>query len=223
MRKLLLLIVVSVGLMDGVSSATAARHHKKRSGTNPSAKVVVSADDPVLLGDTNVEPTTDSNGSQPEAWQYTASTSGSVTDVEAYDARGTGRLTVGLYSDSNGHPQKLLATGSIARTKASAWNDVTVGSATVTAGTKYWLAWQGTDSFRDRLSGNCSTVGSNKSIGMLGSSWSTRWTASGFCPASFYVNGTASTVSTPPPGLALLRRRTRPRRALAAHLRLGTR
>ena len=199
MRKLLLLIVVSVGLIAGVSSASAARHHEKRTGVHPSANVAVSANDPVLLGDTNVEATADSNGSSPEAWQYTASTSGSVTDIEAYAGRGTGKLTVGLYSDSNGRPQKLLAVGSISRTKASAWNDVTVGSATVAAGTKYWLAWQGTDSFRDRRSGNCTTIGGNRSIGGIGSSWSTRWTASGSCPASFYVDGTASTASALPP------------------------
>ncbi len=206
MRKLLLLIVVSVGLIAGVSSASAARHHKKRTGVHPSANVTCRLRK--RPGPPGRHEHRGDGGLQPFHrrklyWQYTASTSGSVTDIEAYAGR-DGKLTVGLYSDSNGRPQKLLAMEAlISRTKASAWNDVTVGSATVTAGTKYWLAWQGTDSFRDRRSGNCTTVGGNKSIGGIRSSAGARGgRTSGSCPASFYVDGAASTASAiclPPP------------------------
>lgn len=193
MRKFLLAIVL-LCLFPAMSFA--ASHGK--GGTATTTASGSAGSDPVLLGDTNTESTTDSNGTTPQAWEYTATTSGTATDIEVYDASGTAKTTVGLYSSSGSNPSKLLSSASIAKPKSGAWNDVTIPNVQVTAGTVYWLAIQGDISFKDKGSSakGCTTVVSSSSIS---ATWKTSQSFSSYCPASFYVNGTTSTPPPPPP------------------------
>ncbi len=150
-----------------------------------------------LAGDTNVESTADSNvPGQAQAWPFTASASGTSAAIVVYVDSGNSASTgkVGLYSNSNGNPGTLLASGS-STLGGSGWNTIPVGGASVTAGTKYWLALLGTGgtiAFRDSGAGTCSSQGSSQtSLSSLPSSWSAgpTWAS---CPASLYVTGTGA-------------------------------
>ena len=92
------------------------------------------------VGDANVEPTTDNNGSAVQAWQCTASALGTATSVAAYVNSGTANVSLGLYSDASGAPGALLDSTTVTSSKAAAWNTVSLSKGVqVTAGTKYWL------------------------------------------------------------------------------------
>jgi hypothetical protein len=111
----------------------------------------------------------------------------------------------GLYSNSNGRPGSLIASGSLASPVAAAWNTVTIGSASVASGDTYWVTVLGTGGtlyFRDRSGGSCDSVNSSQSnLQSLPSSWTSgaQWNT---CPASAYVNGYLTT-QAPPVGTAL--------------------
>src|ERR1700730_3509329 len=70
----------------------------------------------VLLGDQAVELKADSNAAgQAEAYQTTASASGTVTKLSVYVDTGSTatKLIAGVYGDAGGHPGTLLAQGSL--------------------------------------------------------------------------------------------------------------
>src|SRR5690349_7280317 len=93
---------------------------------------------PVLLGDTAVEATADSDAAgTAEAFRTTAATAGTVVSLTVYvDAGSTATtLVAGLYADASGHPGALLGSGSLAAPASASWNTVTLPSApAVTAG-----------------------------------------------------------------------------------------
>ena len=163
------------------------------------------ASDPVLFGDQVVEADRDSNASgQAQAWRFSSSTSGTTASISVYvDSANTAtNLTVGLYADNSGSPGSRLATGSVSKPTAGAWNTISIGSASVSSGRAYWIAVLGTSGtpyFRDRQSGTCQTQGSAQTkLTSLPSTWSTGPTWTGYCPVSAYVNGyLTATVSAP--------------------------
>ena len=119
MRKTVLILAAMVAVAAGALGAAVA------SGATHNAKeaTAVVASHSVLLGDQKVESLTDQNGTQPQAWQYTATVTGAATDVDVYDAGGTATIKVGLYANlSSNTPGKLLAVGSIGKSVANAWN-----------------------------------------------------------------------------------------------------
>ena len=171
--------------------------------------VAAGANDPVLLGDQTVKPTSDNNSDgSAQAWSYTASTSGIATSVDFYvDSGNSGAVTLGLYSDSSGDPGQLLASASISSPTAGQWNQATFGtSANVTSGTTYWLAVLGTGGsavdFRDNSSdSSCKTeISEQSNLSALPSSWTAGQSWSSYCPASFYASGTTASngQNTPP-------------------------
>jgi hypothetical protein len=178
--------------------------------TKPRVVHPLAGSDPVLLGDSTLESFSDSNGAtQAQAWPYTATVTGTTTDIEFYDdSHQASTVHVGLYSDASGRPGTLLASASVASPTVGAWHDFSIPSVAITAGTKYWLAVAGAG-FRDNPSGSCTTVGNSK--GGITSTWANAFSVAGYCPASFYVDGTAtgtttststttsSTTTTPPP------------------------
>ena len=141
-----------------------------------------------LLGATTVQSTTDSNASNgAQAWSYTASASGTAGSISFYvDSDSTaGGLKLGLYLDASGAPGTLLDTAIIALARAGAWNTANLGGASITSGTKYWLALLGTGggivAFRDVAR---DTVSSPTDLTALPQSFSTGGTWNGYCPAS---------------------------------------
>ena len=158
----------------------------------------------MLLGDTSLEPTGDGNQSgQAQAWPYTATASGTTGSIKFYLNGGNGapKAFVGLYSDASGHPGSLLTSGSTASMKTG-WITVPVGAASVTSGTRYWLAILGNGgwvAFRDRGQNTCQSAGTAaRNLSALPASWgrSITWPS---CPGSIYLNGTTATGGTSAP------------------------
>jgi outer membrane protein assembly factor BamB len=101
----------------------------------------------VLLGDQGVEAQRDSNTlGRAEAFQTTAVGTGSLARMSLYlDAASTvSKVTLGVYTDNNGHPGTLITQGSTTTLNAGAWNEVAVPGGAVTTGTRYWFAVLGT-------------------------------------------------------------------------------
>lgn len=115
----------------------------------------------ILIGDTTVEPSTDTDGiGLAESFQYTAAASGTVSNLNVYvDASSTATtLVAGIYADNSGHPGTLLTQGSVSAPIAGSWNAVTVPKVSVTSGTAYWLTLLGASgsgalAFRDQCCG----------------------------------------------------------------------
>jgi hypothetical protein len=157
----------------------------------------------VLFGVQTVEPSVDSNVvGQAEAFQTTATTSGTVGSLSFYVASTNKATTiyVGLYADNAGHPGTLLTQGSSSTLTKSAWNTVTVPDANVTSGTHYWIAILGTSGgkpyFRDHESGGTCTSETSKqtTLTQLPATWTSGDTY-GDCPLSAY--GTAAVATNP--------------------------
>ncbi len=159
----------------------------------------------VLLGDQQIETGLDSNApGSAEAFPFTAQTGGSTTSVAVYiDSHNRATtLVAGVFSDNNGQPGTLLASGIQASPKAGNWATVNLSSSSIQAGQTYWLALLGqggTLAFRDRDEGTCSSESSSQSsLTALPSKWSAgaKWHT---CPVSGYVNGLVATATSNPP------------------------
>jgi hypothetical protein len=145
----------------------------------------------LLVGDSTVEPTADSNpAGMAEAFQYSAANSGTSATINFYvdpsNAASAGRL--GVYTNMSGTPGKLLGQASFI--PKAGWDTVTLSGVKIISGRSYWLAELGTTgtlAFRDHGSGlplsQTSTVGST-----LPARWPVgrQW---GSGAASFYVAG----------------------------------
>ncbi len=135
-----------------------------------------------LFGDQTIEAGNDSNvAGVAEAFQTTSATTGTLRKLTVYVAAGSAATTVvaGLYADNGGHPGALLAQGTLAAPAAGAWNDITVPTAAVTSGARYWIALlspngSGILRFRDRC---CTTGGAETSqqiaLAGLPATWTT--------------------------------------------------
>ncbi len=189
------------------SKATKAKG--KRAGVAAVAKKAAGAD-PVLFGDQTVESTLDSNpAGSAEAFPFANQAAGSTLSIAVYldSSNRASTLVAGLYSNRNGHPGSRLASGSLSSPASGAWNTVSIGSASVKAGSTYWVAILGKGGslfFRDRANGPCTAENSAQSaLTSLPSKWSdgAQWKT---CPASVYVNGLlAATASVAPANTAL--------------------
>ncbi|HVV67334.1 MAG TPA: Ig-like domain-containing protein [Candidatus Saccharimonadales bacterium] len=152
----------------------------------------------LLLGTNGVQAAEDNDAAgSPEAFKYTAVASGQAGTISLYLDSGSAATTVtaGLYSDSNGKPGSLLASGSINSPKPAAWNAITLSSKpNVTKGATYWIALLGTGGkvkFRDAASGSCSQSPSSNNLADLPASWKTGqlWQT---CTLSAYVSSSSS-------------------------------
>ena len=147
----------------------------------PTATSTSTATPITLLGDKSIEATVDNDASgQAEAFQYSATSTGTATKLYIYvDAQNTtSQLVVGLYSDVSGQPHTLLGQGTISAPTVGAWNSVSIPGASVTSGTKYWLAvlgaaGTGSPWFRDNSSGTSSVGSSQTNLTTLPATWTT--------------------------------------------------
>lgn len=158
-----------------------------------------------MLGDGSVESGLDSDmPGQAEAFRSTATASGTIASLSAYldPASAAGTVSVGLYSDSGGHPGTLLAQGTITHPVAGGWNTVLVAPTHLSSGTAYWLsllapAGTGTIAFRDSASGgNPAETSVETNLRQLPTSWSSGAAFSN-SPASIYAEAAVA----PRPGL----------------------
>ena len=75
----------------------------------------------------------------PRATQYTATSSGTITDIMLY-LTGSGHAQTAIYSDNGNVPGALLAKSSSDTIYSNGWHDFTGFNVAITAGTPYWLA-----------------------------------------------------------------------------------
>jgi hypothetical protein len=116
-----------------------------------------------------------------EAFQYTASATGTLTRLTIYlDSSNTAtNVVVGLYTDTgSNNPGTLLTQGTISAPVKGAWNSLTVPSVSVTTGTKYWIAvlgptGAGAAQFRDVASGSNTQTSAATNLAVLPSTWAT--------------------------------------------------
>jgi hypothetical protein len=168
---------------------------KRGAGHVGSGKPTVGGADPVLFGDQTIEATSDSApAGSANAFPFNDQITGTAATISIYvgsNNQASG-LVAGIYSDKHGRPGSLLATGSLSLPTAGAWDTMSISSTSISAGRTYWIAVLGSGgglSFRDRSSGPCTSVSSNKTnLTSLPPSWSTG-SQSTSCPASAYVSG----------------------------------
>ncbi len=163
-----------------------------------------------MFGNEAVESVIDRNpAGWPEAFPFADGKSGSVSSITAYvdsHSRAT-TLIAGLYSDENGQPGSLLASGSLTHPKAASWNRVQVNSATVAAGREYWIAVLGLGGplyFRDLDGASCTSQNALQTqLGSLASTWTSgpSWST---CRISAYARGSLAPSATPAPPAAIL-------------------
>ncbi len=164
----------------------------------------------ILLGDTNVERSTDSNSAgTAEAFPVKAVATGQVSSLSVYLDRSNVATTIsaGMYADRNGHPGALLTQGAASNAVSGGWNPINVSPVPVTSGTTYWLALAGVNGavrFRDRTGSCRSEVNSQTNLNSLPVTWSTGsvWST---CIASMFESGAvAPGSSNPVPSTGLL-------------------
>jgi hypothetical protein len=161
---------------------------------------------PVLLvGTQSVQSNQDSNPEgMAEAFQYTASASGTVNQLSLYiDASSAAtQAIIGLYTNTgSNNPGNLLTQGTIASPVKGAWNSISVSAASVTSGTKYWIAvlgpvGAGTLWIRDAASGGPAQNSSQSNLTGLPATWASgaSW---GNSPMSAYAANVVITSSAP--------------------------
>jgi hypothetical protein len=189
-------------------------YHYQVQSRDSSGRIVTSSDQTfttgtALIGDATVRPNVDSSGAGgAEAFQYTATTSGSANKLFVYlDGSSTAaKVVLGLYADnaSTTSPAALLAQATITAPIAGAWNSVAIPPTGLTAGTKYWIAilgpaGTGTVAFRDVASGGPAQASSQTTLATLPATWSP---GSNYpnSPMSAYATGSSDTV---PPTVSL--------------------
>ncbi len=175
-----------------ISSSTIVTVTGKYGATQTGTLTVGPVTRVVLFGDQLAESQRDSNAlGVAEAFQTTASASGTLSSLLVYlDTTSTAtRVYLGLYADNAGHPGALLSQGNSTSLTKGAWNTIPTTGATITSGTKYWIAILGTTSgtvaFRDGR-GGCKSE-TNRTIGLtsLPGTWTTG-TVYSDCPLSAY-------------------------------------
>ena len=162
--------------------------------------------DPILFGDQTIEAMTDSStAGQARALPFSTSTGGTTTSISVYvdGSNAANTLVVGLYSDRKGDPGSLLTQGSSSFVVGGVWNQVPIGSISVSSRRTYWVAVLGQGgqlAFRDRVAGPCtSETSAQTSLTSLPLSWQAGAQRS-TCPISAYVNGyPAGGTATPSP------------------------
>ena len=162
----------------------------------------------MLLGDRSIESMVNGLPSgMAESYQMTAATSGTLNSLSAYVDASTSatNLLVGMYSDSNGHPDTLLTSGSTTQFKKATWNTIPVPPIAITAGAKYWFSLLGTGGYMKfrQKQGSGGWINELNSVSGL-ASLPSRWTSGTVYPSgaltSVYGSGIAGAVtSTPPP------------------------
>jgi hypothetical protein len=164
----------------------------------------------VLLGDTAVEALPGSlSAGHAEAFRFAAQIPGKVASFDVFIGRTSKAhgFVVGLYSNSSGHPGRLIASGSAASVRRGAWNAVPVARRTLVLGRTYWLvvlARGGTLRFRYSSRGDClSEMSAVGRLRKLPVPWHSARMRARRCPISAFASSLAASALGPAtiPGL----------------------
>ncbi|MEA2746550.1 MAG: hypothetical protein QOI41_693, partial [Myxococcales bacterium] len=130
---------------SGGNHVVVARATDTSNNQASSSSITVAVTGPsVLLGDTTVESADDTTSAGfVDSYQYTATSSGAVTSLNAYlpTTNASTSLQLGLYTEGANKPGTLLGSCSVGTVTNGAWNACTLASGvSVMAGTSYWIA-----------------------------------------------------------------------------------
>src|ERR1700733_6848857 len=208
MRRTLMLcaLVLLCSTTGALASTRAGGLGTSSSASTSTEKTSSATGSAMLVGNQQMESSGDSNGSGlAQAFEYTASASGSTSSIDVYVNSGTTatKVSVGVYSNSGGKPGSLLASGSIASPKAGAGNALSVGSASITQGTPFCLCLPragGQRNYPDSTGQSgaaASYVESSSGLTSLPANYAPgdEWSAS---PASFYAMGSSAAAPAAP-------------------------
>jgi hypothetical protein len=198
MRKFLLAVLVAVIAASlGVGLAFASVHKRAPSKAGSAAlHANALASDPVLLGDSSVAGTSDGGKGTSESFGYTATTTGTATNLNAYLTSKTG-AGLGLYATSGSKPGALLGSCSLASNTVG-WMSCNLSKGVaITAGTRYWIAVYAGSASKTIAYRDMGSKGSNLDYSGTGRAnpyaivhqWSSN-------PASLYVGGTTGTTTS---------------------------
>lgn len=144
---------------------------------------VASSSPPIsFIGTDTVGPISDSlPAKRAQAFRNPAAKSGKVTRLSVYVDAGSAAtdLVVGIYSNSNSHPYKLLGKGTLTNPATGQWNNVVLPAISVTSGARYWIAIlsakTGILRFRDAaaVTAQPSETSKQTTLTTLPSTWST--------------------------------------------------
>jgi parallel beta helix pectate lyase-like protein len=173
----------------------------------PAAPVTVKLAHPELLGDAAVEAVPGSlSAGRAEAFRFRARTSGRIASIEVFagPASKARSLVVGLYSSANGHPDRLIASGSSPSLQPGVWNGASVTGHSLVSGRSYWLAVLargGTLRFRHAARGGCpSETSAAARRRKLPAAWGSGASRARRCPISAFASSrSASGPATPAP------------------------
>ncbi len=134
----------------------------------------------VLLGSQSIEGQIDYNAAgMAEAFQYTATASGTVTAIAVYiDPSSTAtQAVVGIYSNARDDSPNILLSQVTIINPVAGWNIVALPPESVTADGKYWIVILGPTGsgivrFRDAPSGGKTQTSVQSNLSILPASWS---------------------------------------------------
>ena len=161
-----------------------------------------------FAGSDVIHPGIDTNSiGRAKAFAQTASASGTIDRLSFYlDGTSTAsEVAVGLYTDASSRPGRRLASCTVRRPRAGAWNSCSVAAVDLTRGRAYWGAIlqptrsTGAIRFRDVLGGGARSYASTS--GSLGSLPRTYRVGQGgsASPASIYADQAPAPTPPPPP------------------------
>jgi hypothetical protein len=168
------------------------------------ASGVFSGSSTVLLGNTNVEPWGYIlKSGQTEAFKIKATKSGPIGSYHLWvgTSNTATSISVGLYSDSEGHAGSLISSANIFSPKRGEWNEVSANSSIkIESGNLYWLALLGHGGelrYRDAHQPCASETNLQTNLTSLPQTWGSG-TVYPECVVSAYVTaGEESTVTIP--------------------------
>jgi hypothetical protein len=150
----------------------------------------------IVIGENSLDTKVDQAAQgKAEAYKATSLKQRALTAIQVYlDASSvTPQLVAGIYSDNNGHPEKLLAQGKIAYPKAGTTNTVAIPTVKLEAGRPYWitiLGPKGAVKFRSRADSTVATeINARKGLTSLPPLWGTGIAAPIAGPFSAYGTG----------------------------------
>lgn len=172
----------STAASNGNHTLTAvARDAAGNTGTSAAVQVnVQNTAGTALIGTASILAGHDNNiAGSAEAFLYTAGATGAATKVRVYIDTGSAATSIvaGIYTDAAGKPGTLLGQGTLSSPASAAWNVVPITSASLTAGTKYWIALLGRGgqvNFRDSCcgGGTAGETSSQSNLTALTTTWS---------------------------------------------------
>jgi hypothetical protein len=151
-----------------------------------------------VLGYNSIGGSTDSSNSNfINATKFTASSTGTITNLYAYVASPIGsnpnnQAQMGIYADNSGTPGTLLASSSSITLTGNTWNAFTISPLSVTNGTVYWLAYNtnGTGSTQNNMRYTTGTTNQTRWVDQAFGTWPGSWSGGTFSNSQFSMYAT---------------------------------